>query len=830
MASKRTIAISLLSLTASCVLAQTSDKFTITGQLTDSVSGSGDAYSTVRLVPEGKKEPVAVAAADANGKFTLSCTAPGKYVLEAAGLGRQSVKRELTLGSTKKVDLGSIYTYEATSTIGEATVLGVKPLVKAQIDRLSYSLADDPDAQSNTMLDMLRKVPLVTVDGEDNIKINGKSSFKVYVNGKPNKMMTDNPSIVLKSFPASVVKKVEVITDPGAKYDAEGVSGILNIVTATEAETSGWTLSPSLRVGNRDYGGNLFGMAQFGKFTLSAHGGVQHQRSMLTKSSSERETYDDAVNHLLTSEGAGHQHGTYGFGGLDASYEFSSHDLLTVGADIFAGRQKNNGDSHTLMTGEQGTVYSYRSQSDVDTKFNGINTNVDFQHNFNKEDQNLTVSYRFSNDLNKSTSINAYSEIDRTPFTLTDLHVTPDNKSREHTAQVDFTTPIGEHHTLSVGSKYIFRINRSDNEELARTAGTTDNFVKDDALSLRYRHRNGIAAGYIEYMYKLKKFSLRSGLRFESSHVRVSYSDGKRESFSSTLNDWVPSLNLAYNITDTQMLRATYNLRIGRPDINLLSPYVDHTNPTSVSYGDPNLSSERAHNYGLNYSYFSQKFNLNVEGNYSVSTNGLTNYTFLKDGILHTTSSNSLHSKQLEFSAYVNWVVTKTTAFTMNGSVAYNDFKSYRTGDHNHGYSGNFFAMLRQELPWKIKMNLGGGKNWSDVRLQGSSSSFYFYFGTLSRSFLSEDRLTLTFTAFSPFSPHRTFTNTTETAYYRQVSKVKINGMARFQLGISWRLGKLNAVVKKAARTIENDDVKGGSNNQQSQGGSMGGSNMGSSM
>lgn len=802
-------------MTAVCATAQTSGKYVVTGCLTDSVSGAADAYSTVRLVPQGKKQPVGAVAADAGGRFTISCSQLGKYILEIVGLGRQSVKREVTLGTTEKVDLGTIYTYEMSSTIGEATVTGVKPLVTAEIDRLSYSLADDPDALSNNLLDMLRKVPLVTVDGEDKIQVNGKSSFKVYVNGKPNKMMSDNPSIIFKSLPANVVKKVEVITDPGAKYDAEGVSGILNIVTATEAETSGWTITPSVKVGNLQNDVTLFGMAQYGKFTVSAHGGVVRQSKIKMAYDTERETYDDAVNHLFKQTGDGNLHGTFTFGGMDASYEFSKHDLLSLGANFFTNNTKNNNDKSTLMTGTEGTVYSYLSHAASKTKNNAISANLDFQHNFNKEDQNLTFSYRFSNNLDHTKSLNNYSETLNIPFLLSDLSVNTDNKSREHTAQIDFTTPIGSHHTLSLGTKYILRLNRSDNDEAARVAGTNNAFMRDEDLSLLYRHRNGIAAGYAEYAYRLNRFSLRSGLRFESSHIRVTYPDGKREAFSTTLNDWVPSLNLAYNFTPTQMLRLNYNLRIGRPGIEYLSPYVNHTDPTNVTYGDPNLTSERAHNFGLNYSFFSQKFNMSLNAGYSSSTNALTNYTFLRDGILYTTSGNFLHSKTFSADGYINWAMTPTSNITMSGGMTYSDYKSYRTADHTYGFGGNVNAFLRQQLPWKLKLNLGGGNRWSEITLQGRTTSFYYYFGSLSRAFLSEDRLNISISTFRPFSSKHTLTNVTTTSLYRNEQDVIIKGLARVQIGISWRIGKLKAQVKKVARTIENNDVvSGGSSDQ----------------
>lgn len=126
----------------------------------------------------------------------------------------------------------TIYAQEALQdSLPEISVVATKRLVKAEVDKTSYSIEDDPDPQTYTLLEMLRKVPLVTVDGGDNIKINGSGSFKVYMNGRPSNMISANPKDVLRSIPASTIKKIEVITDPGARYDAEGVSGILNIIT-----------------------------------------------------------------------------------------------------------------------------------------------------------------------------------------------------------------------------------------------------------------------------------------------------------------------------------------------------------------------------------------------------------------------------------------------------------------------------------------------------------------------------------------------------------------------------------------------------------------------
>lgn len=172
--------------------------------------------------------------------------------------------------------MGKILIAEATEMLKGVEVVAQKPLVKAEIDKVTYSIEDDPDSKTNTTLEMLRKVPLVTVDGEDKIQVNGSSKFKVHVNGKPNNMMSNNPTEVLRSMPANSIKSIEVITEPGAKYDAEGVAGILNIITVG-AGMEGYTVTLNGGASNmRVYGGG-YGTVQSGKFTVTGNYSYNYQ-------------------------------------------------------------------------------------------------------------------------------------------------------------------------------------------------------------------------------------------------------------------------------------------------------------------------------------------------------------------------------------------------------------------------------------------------------------------------------------------------------------------------------------------------------------------------
>ena len=217
----------------------------------DSLTKEGEPYATIKVAKKEKPYlTVKMFVTNLQGKFSEKIPITGNFVITISAVGRKTIVKAFTSNiGDKTIDLGTIYITDASHELGQVEVVAQKPLVKADVDKIAYNVQDDPDSKSNSVLEMLRKVPLVTVDGEDNIKVNGNSSFKVYVNGKPNNMMSNNPTEVLKSMPANSIKHIEVITNPGSKYDAEGVGGILNIVTIGSG-LEGYTVTVSGNVSN----------------------------------------------------------------------------------------------------------------------------------------------------------------------------------------------------------------------------------------------------------------------------------------------------------------------------------------------------------------------------------------------------------------------------------------------------------------------------------------------------------------------------------------------------------------------------------------------------
>ena len=787
-------------------VAQTSGRCAVEGVLQDSLTGQPEGYATVRLMLPDSKNPVSTALSDAKGNFKLTVAKPGTYQLICSSIGKKSIMRSVTLGKDA-VQMGTLK-MGTDNLLGEVKVKAQRPLVKSEVDKLTYSIADDPDAQTNSLLEMLRKVPLVTVDGEDNIKVNGNANFKVYVNGKPNQMMSSNPSLIFKSYPASAIKKIEVITNPGAKYDAEGVAGVLNIITNTDTSINGYSLTPSLRVDNSSTMGSIFGMTQIGKFTMSVHYGAGYFYQPTSKTWSEREVFAETVNHLLRSDGRATPRGMFQFGNMDGSYEFSTHDLLSFSAGIHGYGGKQNSDVDNVMRNTAGnTVYSYHQHMHTRQSQPNINASADYQHTF-KEDQTLTFSYQLNTLPGYTKNTTTYTNLQNIPFTLTDLYMDSKTHRYEHTGQLDFTTPLWKIHKISTGVKYIYRINKSDNEEDNRTAGSEDPFTYNDEHSLRYRQRGDIAAAYLEYNLKLKNLSAMAGARYENYHIDVTYPDGKRDGFKTDLGDLIPSISLGYNLSPTQMLKMSYNMRIQRPDIAALSPYVTRSTPEQMAYGNPNLKSARAHNIDLSYNNFSTKFSLNTTLSYSFSNNGLTSYSFMDNqNILNTTSDNFLHSKGLNLNVYMNWMILSGTSLNLNGGGSYQDLKVKRMQDHNSGFQAFCWGGITQQLPAKLKAELWMGGNTRETQLQGKGPGFLFYSLNLSREFMKENRLRISLRAGNFLGRYHNFSSETETSTFRSTSDTRVD-LLRLGIGISYRLGSLNASVKKTAHRIENDDVQ----------------------
>lgn len=797
--------------------------YSVKGVLVDSLTNEGEPYATIRIVSaQNPVKPVRMAVTGLSGKFNEKLPNAGKYIITFSSVGKNPVQKDFTLSeSVKTVDLGTILISEATEMLKGVEVVAQKPLVKAEVDKVTYSIEDDPDSKTNSTLEMLRKVPLVTVDGEDNIQVNGSSNFKVHVNGKPNNMMSNNPKEVLKSLPANSVKSIEVITEPGAKYDAEGIGGILNIITVGGG-MQGYTVTLNGGVNNRGANASAFGTVQVGKFTVTGNYSFNHSNNPTSYSTSGREDFTSEEYKYLNSSSPWSNKGNFQFGSMEGSYEIDTLNLVTFSMNLFGGAFKSNGTGTTEMQNAQHEhVYSYNTLSNNKSGWSNIGVNFDYQRSFKKKGEYLTFSYRYNGSPDNSEAYTEYEDIKNYPYDMSyllDQYYDNDARTDEHTFQLDYTNPISKMHNIDFGAKYILRDNKSESKYYKERNGS---YEEDESLSDQFKQTQNILAAYADYQLKWKKIGAKAGVRYEHTFMDVEYAKIPEKNFNAGFDDVVPTFMFSYQLAPTSTLRASYNMRISRPGIWYLNPFRNTSNPTSISYGNPDLETEKAHSLGMTYSSFSAKFNINASLNYSFVDNGIERYSFMNNGVQENTYGNIGHTKHTRLSLWMNWNPGSKTRISINAGGMYSDYKSNEPylKVSNSGFSGNLFLNAQQTLPWELRFSIYGGGSTPYISLQGKGSSYSYYGFSLSRSFLKEKRLTISVNASNLFNKYNTFENETVTDTFRSWSKQK-SVQQSFGLNVSWRFGELKAQVKKAARSISNDDLKSGGS-----GNSGGGSN-----
>ena len=688
-----------------------------------------------------------------------------------------------------------------------SAVVAQKTLVKMDVDKITYKVEDDVDAKTTTVLDMLRKVPMVSVDAQDNITVNGSSSFKIYVDGKPNPMLSANPSQILKVMPATAVKHVEVITNPGARYDAEGVGGVINLITGLKREegkalTEGQYGSVTLQGSTKSYGGGLFYSMQKGKWAFSLTGNASNTYVYGAESVTERAQKLAGGDFVTTTSGIADVQTPFYNGSFNLSYEIDSLNLITVGAG-YTGANLLTESDFRIETKSPVLEYAYGGSGLSKTMTNGITANVDYQHSWaSHPERSLVVSYQFSGSPTGSDIENRF-----------DGEVMPDRRtegftnSSSHIVQTDFSIPIGSKagNVLSAGAKFTARHNTSDQDSFMYTSG---DYVYVPETSIVYDFYNNIGALYAEFVGKFGPVDIKAGARYEHTWQNVTYDRTPAMDFSLNYGNLVPNASLQYNISMVQNIGLSYNMRISRPGITYLNPFVDNiSDPSVVSYGNPDLRPETGHNIGLTYNYFSPKWILSMSLNQSFVRNGMSAYSFYdKDHVMNTTYGNIVSSSTSGLNAYVMWIPGQKTRVILNGSTGYTDIRSKELDQRNSGWTYTALLGLQQTFPWDLRFSANVIASGRTVTLQGWSSGMLVGTLGLTKTFL-DDRLGVSLSGLSHLTGGRglKIDSVTETKEFVSSAVTSIP-IRMISLNLTFSFGKQDKVsVKKTRKTIEAD-------------------------
>ena len=773
---------------------------------TISVSKDADMINTVKKLPT-----------DGKGFFKTELS-EGNYFFAFQYVGKSTLVKQISVANgEKELDLGKIVIMESSTELDEVSVVAQAPLVKVEIDKLTYNLKDDPESATSNVLDMLRKVPLVTVDADDNVQLKGGSNFKIYLNGKPSNMLANNPSQVLKSMPANSIKDVEVITDPGAKYDAEGVGGIINIITDKRVD-DGYVGSVGAGVDSRGgYNGNAYLTLKYGKFGFTGNTNYYTFKSPDSESTFERRDFSRQPETILRQDG---ESGFDGKGTMLSgmiSYEIDTLNLLSVSINGYNGSGTSNTNTEVASSGR--SVYGYDRISNNTNEHGSVDLSADYQRSFKKKGELLTLSYRYGNNPNNSDGTTETLNVNGEPILRPqDYRMRNHNEAdgNEHTGQIDYVNPLTKNHTIEAGLKYIYRDNSSVGENFYFDL-TAKDWLEDKDRINDLQHDQYIASGYASYGFKKDKFGLKAGLRAEQTTQDVNFISKNDSVIKTDFFDLVPSLALSYQMSMTQTLRLGYNMRVYRPGIWHLNPYINNIDPLNISYGNPDLDAEKNHNLSLNYGSFSQKLNLNASINYSITNNSITQYQFVENGVNNSTYDNIGKSQSIGLNAYVRWAPTQKLNMFINGNGDYVDISSNKDATlKNSGFSYRAFAGATYTFPHEVRFSVNGGYFGNRIMLQSEMDPFFFMSFGLSKSFLNK-KLDVAIRGSNPFQKYMDHKNITTGKNFTQESLFRRPAQS-ISLNVTFRFGDLKSSIKRVQRGIRNEDIKSGGDDMQGQG------------
>lgn len=798
----------------------------ITGFVIDSAVTTAVEYANIALISKITNKPVDGTMADEKGKFSLTRVAVGDYKITISFIGfADKTLDNIKVEKGKDIDLGVIKMSQSSTMLNEVTVTGEKSMIEEKVDRLVYNAEKDLTSKGGDAADVLKKVPMLSVDLDGNVSLRGTSNIKVLINNKPSTIVASSVADALKMIPADLIKSVEVITSPSAKYDAEGSGGIINIITK-KSNLQGLNLNVDSGVGLRGSNLSLNGNYRQGKLGVSLGG---FGRAFYNKTDTE---LDQTTNRLVDIEGVtkavssrttqtakASDNGLFGRYNLGFDYDLAKNQSLTASVAFGTRNFTRSQDLiSNLYSGSTLNATTYRDVTNKDIS-NSVDMNLDYIKIF-KPGQEWSISTQYSQN-NLKNNFNA-SNLSSLSELLSGQKNNNTNFNKEITLQTDYVTPIKTNQQFEVGLKAVMRQVDSDYEYFF--AGTDGVFISDatnPAGLLNYSQN--IAAGYVSYMYSTKnKITFKVGTRYERTMIDAEEKKGDNALAKINIpsyNNIVPSINISKKLKNST-IKVAYNNRIQRPGLQQLNPNVNNANPLNISQGNPNLKPEISNNVELSLSTSIKKSYLTFalfgrQTNNSISR--ISSPDSLMTNVIRTTFQNIGKEQALGMNFFGN--IFLTPKWTLNGGfdVYYAYLEGLQTGldglskkVSNNGVvlSGRMMTQVSLKNGWAVQA-FGGGRG-RNVQLQGSMSGMRMYSVGVRKDFKNK-KGSLGLAAENFVGGMRMVTDLNSPLLTQTFTNHMHN--QNVKLTFSYKIGNMRMVEQKKTKSVKNDDVKSGGEN-----------------
>lgn len=776
---------------------------TLTGRLADAGTGNPVAYATVALLRDSTV--VSAAAAGADGRFAAKAPRPGDYTLSVTMVGYAPHSEAVAIPEGGK-HIGTIVLTQGVA-VDDVVVTIQKPLVMHDAEKQTYSVEDDPQASSSTLEEIIRKVPQLSLDGDGNVLLNGQSNYKILLDGHTATTLSKNFTEIIRTMPASQIVRIEVITNPSTKYEAEGAGGIINLITRKQEQLHGYNGSVTFAttpIEARTYSGGANLSLQTGKFAagIMAYAGAYDSDRTPTEQSAWQENF--ASENRYTSNSGTTSHDSKWFNaGIDMSYQPDTLNLITLNGWIWTGRSNSKGRSeHLIENAQHEELLRFMENALEQWRFTGGSAALNYEHNFGRQGHTLTLSDEV--EIDPDTGINR--QLFEGGYDYTSLQE-EDNRVVSNTVQLDYANRLNAHHDLEAGLKHIYRHNRT-----SKSAAEQQQDEAEDGMQVTDMiYRQHILALYAGYGFTSATWSGRAGARMECTWNDADVNDTQSGpySFANRQFNVVPYASVTFVPAAAHTLSLSYTQRLQRPALDMLSPAVHTASPLEISYGNPQLEAAVYHTLNLQYGHYATKWSILLGLNALLSNNNMSAYTFSDtEGVTNTTYSNDVHTRSYGFSGSFAYRPSEKFNLSLSCGGNYGRYDYDAMDIHTDRFSFNENLSLDFALWKEGRLLLGENYNTGNSTLGSSSRHRFGYYTGLKQQFLKK-RLDVSIMLNNPFGKFTEYRSTQDTPTFRGWSCVK-HADRNLRLRIVWRFGKQEVGVKRTSRSISNDDIEGG--------------------
>ncbi|XZF16216.1 TonB-dependent receptor domain-containing protein [Chitinophagaceae bacterium MMS25-I14] len=776
----------------------------ITGTVTDAVSKQPVEYATITVADEQTGKVINGASSDTKGIFAVTSLPDGTYrvVVDFIGYEKDTISNIVLNSSRKEVPLGNIFISPSRQTLKGAVITAKTPVIENKIDKIIFNTANDITSQGGVALDVLKKVPQVTVDVDGNVELQGNANIRFLINGKPSSVFGNSVADALAAIPASQIKSIEVITSPGAKYDAEGTGGIINIILK-DNKAKGINGNVNLSAGTRLQNGSANLNIRHGNFGVNAYlsGNAQlNSRNTTIQNRLSADTTAHTTTRLLQDGYSDFQRTGYQ-GGIGFDWDITPKNNLTGSLSYNHFGNHNEGSTNqeqltdNALNNPVSDLYTTRTS---DNRFhnNSVDWSLNYKKKFRQEDRELNILYSssFGKNYTDYTQSQVYSG---TTIPFSGSSSNNPGTDRETNISVDYTQPISKKLTLETGAKLVLR-----NIHSAAAVNTLDpssnEYAADVSQSYNLSYNRQIYAGYISGTFSLFNFlDVKAGARLEHTNTTIDFPGTSIPSY----NTFVPSVVFSHAITKSQTIKISYSHRIERPDYRELNPFINLSDPYNITTGNPALKPEIGDNAELGYNRtFEKGGNIYVALIYRHNSDDIKPYTDfyssykVGDSVYNNVSVNTRRNIGEEVRAGIS----------ISGSMPVKDKLNLRTNIFvSDRYIMNQYAggNTTSGLDYRINLNasyqvgkdfiteLFGNYNSSINNVQGKTPQFFSYTLALRKQFANK-KASIGVTATNIFSQYVKQVTTITDANYTSYS-VREVPYRSFGVSFTYKFGKL---------------------------------------